>query len=165
MVYDPETGKMISKYDLYFKRKAAKGALDKEMASGAVVDESGPIAPGEVESGKMTQAEFDEASLAPGGVNESLASKTSGAQYGDSAMAAGKTAASGGNVEDIAAAGLMAAPNPYAKAAGLGLMTLSAINKQKQQNKIDRYNAEVARIKARQDAINKMAQIGQSLKV
>lgn len=143
LTYDPETGEMINKYDLYFKKKAAQKALNKEVASGGVVDESGGI----------PKSDF----TAP--------EKNVASQYGDSALAAGKTAAGGGGVEDIAAAGLLAAPNPYAKAAGLGLMTLSAINKQKQQNELNKYNAEVQKIKARQDAINRMAQMGQGLRL
>ncbi len=143
LTYDPETGEMIDKYDLYFKKKAAKEALNKEVASGGVVDKSGG----------MPESDF----TAP--------TKSTSSAYGDSAMAAGKSAAGGESVEDIAAAGLLAAPNPYAKAAGLGLMTLSSINKQKQQNQLNKYNAEVQRIKARQDAINRMAQIGQGLRL
>jgi hypothetical protein len=95
------------------------------------------------------------------GLNKS----TTGTDLTNSGMAAGQTAIQGGNIEDVAAAGLMAAPNPKAKAAGLALMALSSVNKQKQQNQINKYNAEVARIKARQEAINRMAQIGQSLRV
>jgi len=48
---------------------------------------------------------------------------------------------------------------------GCALARVLTVNKQKQQNQINKYNAEVARIKARQEAINRMAQIGQSLRV
>ena len=59
---------------------------------------------------------------------------------------------------------LIAFGDPSMKALGLGLATAAKIGEVKRQNQIDRYNAEVKRIQARQDAINKMAQIGQGLR-
>jgi len=165
MVFDPETGQMIDEYTLYFKKKKAADAAKNAMSSGGITDESGAIPAGQVESGKMSQEDFMKKSYEEGGLNEGLNKSTTSTDLTNSGMAAGQTAIQGGNIEDVAAAGLMAAPHPAAKAAGLGLMALSSVNKQKQQNKINKYNAEVARIKARQEAINRMAQIGQSLRV
>lgn len=54
--------------------------------------------------------------------------------------------------------------DPSMKAVGLGLKAAQGINNAQRQRKMDRYNAEVAKIQARQDAINKLAQIGQGLK-
>ena len=160
MVFDPETGQMIDEYTLYFKKKKAADAAKNAMSSGGITDESGAIPAGQVESGKMSQEDFMKKSYEEGGLNEGLNKSTTSTDLTNSGMAAGQTA-----IQDVAAAGLMAAPHPAAKAAGLGLMALSSVNKQKQQNKINKYNAEVARIKARQEAINRMAQIGQSLRV
>ena len=39
---------MKSRYDEYFERKKAKNALQSELDSGAIVDESGPIGKGVV---------------------------------------------------------------------------------------------------------------------
>jgi hypothetical protein len=83
---------------------------------------------------------------------------------GSAAMAAGSSLAQGGSGVDAASAGLMASGNPYAMAGGLALQTISAINKSKQQREQNRYLAEVQRVKARQDAIDKMASIGQNLR-
>ena len=98
---------------------------------------------------------------------EAASEQVAGAQNSgttNAAMGAGKAAASGGSATDIASAGLLASGNPYAMGAGLGLMTLSQINKRKQQEQMNQYTAEVERIKARQDAINRLSQIGANLR-
>lgn len=102
-----------------------------------VVDESGPVEPGMVESGKMTQKQFDVASKQPGGANQ--------------AVGAGADA-------------LIMFGDPSMKALGLGLKTAQGISDAKQQQKMNEYQAEVKRIQARQDALNRLSQIGQGLK-
>lgn len=107
------------------------------MADEGVEDLSGDIQPGMVESGKMSQQQFDTASKQPGGANQ--------------AVGAGADA-------------LIMFGDPTMKAVGLGLKTVQAIDQAKQQQKMNKYKAEVARIQARQNAIDKLAQIGQGLK-
>lgn len=80
------------------------------------------------------------------------------------AMQAGSTLAQGGSGLDAAGAGLMASGNPKAMAAGPALQTISGINKSKQQREQNRYLVEVQRVKARQDAIDRLASIGQNLR-
>ena len=80
------------------------------------------------------------------------------------AMGAGQTLVQGGNVLDATSSGLMMSGNPKAMAAGLALQTLNQVSKQKQQNEQNKYVAEVQRVKARQDAIDRLASIGQNLK-
>lgn len=112
-------------------------SLKKRMTDEGVEDLSGDIEPGMVESGKMTQRQFDVASREPGGANQGL---------------------------DTVADAAIAFGGPKGAAIGLGLKTLQAVNESKRQQKLDRYKAEVARIQAKQDAINRLAQIGQGLK-
>lgn len=88
--------------------------------------------------------------------------ESSGASQG--VMAAGQTAAQGGNAMDTVSSGLMMSGNPKAMAAGLALQTVNQVNKAKQQREQNRYLAEVQRVKARQDAIDRLAQIGQNLR-
>lgn len=80
------------------------------------------------------------------------------------AMAAGQTAAQGGNALDTVSSGLMMSGNTKAMAAGLALQTVNQVNKQKQEREQNRYLAEVQRVKARQDAIDRLASIGQNLR-
>jgi hypothetical protein len=89
-------------------------------------------------------------------------SKTSSLDKGTGAAA--QTAAQGGSPLDAASQGLIMSGNPKAMAAGLALSTISQVNKQKQQNEQNRYLAEVQRVKARQDAIDRLASIGQNLR-
>ena len=130
-----------------------------------VVDLSGPIAPGVVESGQMTQKEFDIASREPGGANEGLEMPSKGPDYGKGALAAGKTAAKGGNAMDVAGAGLIATGHPVGMAAGLGLMTLSGAQKAKQQKNEQKYKEAVARAEARTSALNTLSSLGQRMAV
>ena len=106
-------------------------------ATPAVEDLSGPIEQGMVESGKMTQKQFDIASQQPGGAN--------------STISAGADA-------------LMMFGDPSMKALGLGLKTVQGINQAQQQQKMNKYNAEVKKIQARQEALNSLANIGRGLK-
>ena len=69
-----------------------------------------------------------------------------------------------GEVLSTGSDALIAFGDPSMKALGLGLKAAQGISQAQRQKKMDRYNAEVAKIQARQDAINKMAQIGQGLK-
>jgi hypothetical protein len=54
--------------------------------------------------------------------------------------------------------------DPSIKAAALGIKTMQGIQQAKAQNRMNKYNAEVRKLQARQEAINKLAQIGQGLK-
>ena len=90
---------------------------------------------------------------------------------GDKESATGKgleggmqSLAKGNSVEDSLGAGLMASGEPIAMGAGMGLLALSSVNKAKQARAESRYLAEIRKQQARQEAINKMAQIGQNLK-
>jgi hypothetical protein len=103
----------------------------------AVEDLSGPVEPGMVESGKMTQKQFDVASQQPGEAN--------------SAMNAGADA-------------LIMFGDPSMKALGLGLKTVQGISQAQQQQKQNKYAAEVRKIQARQEALNSLANIGRGLK-
>ena len=95
---------------------------------------------------------------------EQSAPTTPSTDYKSGAMAAGSAMAQGGSGLDATSAALMASGNPYAMAGGLALQTISAVNKSKQQREQNRYLAEVQRVKARQDAIDRMATIGQNLR-
>lgn len=80
------------------------------------------------------------------------------------ALGAMEELAGGGSKLDAASKGLMASGDPRAIGAALGLQTISSINKSKQQREQNRYLAEVQRVKARQDAIDRLASIGQNLR-
>jgi len=75
-----------------------------------------------------------------------------------------QTAAQGGGAMDIIQQGLMASGHPAAMGAGLGLAAANAIVQGRNQRAQDKYKAEVEKINKRQEAINKMAQIGQGLR-
>jgi hypothetical protein len=74
-------------------------------------------------------------------------------QAGELSKVAGVTTTSG------AASG-----NPELAAAGLGLQAAGMIQQAKQAQRNAKYTAEVNKVNARQDAINKMAQVGQGLR-
>ena len=78
--------------------------------------------------------------------------------------AAAQTAAQGGGAMDIIQQGLMASGHPAAMGAGLGLAAANAIVQGRNKRAQERYDAEVKKINARQEAINKMAQLGQGLR-
>ena len=130
---------------------------------GGVVDLSGPIEPGVVESGKMTQNQFDVASKQEGGANAAL-NNTSGMDYKAGGIGAAATLAKGGSVGDALGTGLVSTGNPYAVGAGLGLMALSSIQKAKQEQKQEEYKNKLAQVEARRSAIDRLAQIGQGMR-
>lgn len=68
------------------------------------------------------------------------------------------------NLGSAATIGGTATANPYLAATGMALQTMGQIQDRKAQQKNAQYQAEVAKINARQDAINRMAQIGAGLK-
>lgn len=79
-------------------------------------------------------------------------------------MGAAQTLAKGGSAEDAAAAGLMATGDPIAMGAGLGLMTYSTIQKNKQARRQQEYEAKLKQAESRRSAITNLANIGQNLK-
>lgn len=116
---------------------------------------SDPEGPGVVESGIANEADLTQ--------NDWMkADKSAGVK----ALASGMQTE--GGMEDKLGAGLtsygIATANPYAVGAGLGLSTLSSINKGEMTNRQKRYEAEIQRINARQNAINSLAQISKGLK-
>jgi hypothetical protein len=88
----------------------------------------------------------------------------SGIDYKGAGVKGAETLAKGGSGTDAAASALMATGHPAGIAAGLGLMTMSTIEKKKQANRETKYKQEVAKAEARRDAINRLSQIGQGLK-
>jgi hypothetical protein len=58
----------------------------------------------------------------------------------------------------------MATANPILTGAGLALSTAGAIKQGQNQRAQQRYQAELQKLQSRQDAINRLAQIGQGLK-
>lgn len=54
--------------------------------------------------------------------------------------------------------------NPSVAAAGLALQAMGQIQQAKQANRNAKYTAKVNQVKARQDAIDRMSQIGQNLR-
>lgn len=129
-------------YNEHFMNKMAQNAWDKEKFSmgnmGGVTDESGPIGEGVIASKQATPAQMQQNLLQGGGD----ASK----------LGAGLTTAGAATAQ------------PELVAAGLALQTMGQIQAGKQNQRNAQYQAEVAKINARQDAINRMSQIGQSLK-
>jgi hypothetical protein len=75
-----------------------------------------------------------------------------------------QTAAAGGGAMDILQKGLMASGHPGGMAAGLGLAAANSIVQGRNKRAQDKYEAEVKKINARQEAINKMAMLGQGLR-
>lgn len=80
------------------------------------------------------------------------------------AVGAASAAAQGGDVTDVASAGIREPIRSYAMGAGLALQTINTINKRKQQQEQNKYLAELQKVQARQEALNKLAQIGQNLR-
>lgn len=103
-------------------------------------------------------------------VEESVpqAEATSGAGAMGAAGGAQKSMAAGGSSTDVLASGLTGAgaatANPYLVGAGLGLTALSSITKGKNARAAQEYEAEIQKYNQRQQAIARMAQIGQGLK-
>lgn len=64
------------------------------------------------------------------------------------------------------AAGSIPSPaSPYLMGAGLGLQALGMVQQGKQAQRDAKYRAEVQKANARQEALNRLSQIGQSLKI
>ena len=97
----------------------------------------------------------------PGAKPESSGGMSGGVQ-------AAQTAMQGGSALDTAGSGMtsmgMATASPYLVGAGLSVQALSSIQKGKNQREQNKYLAKVQQYNQRQDAISKMAQLGQSLK-
>jgi hypothetical protein len=126
--------------------------LQNQIEASAVTDESGPIGGG-VGYENLTQND-----------GMDIPSAKPSPNYSGSGMAAANTMSQGGDPMDVASSAAMASGNPYAMGAALGLQTISSINKAKQQREQNKYVAEVQRVKARQDAIDRLASIGQNLR-
>lgn len=161
---------MNSRYDNYLAKKYAqedeqkqlwdsRAKLEREKSLGAVEDLA-PTGEGVAQTNWLGQSNLTQNDSME--VEKSPASSEGSA--GSGAMAAGKTLAQGGGPEDAVAQGLMMSGNPYAMGAGLALQTASSIKKGQNQRAQQKYLAEVERVNARQNAINKMAEIGQGLK-
>lgn len=98
----------------------------------------------------------EEAPAAPAAPEKTAMQKGTGAAM--------QTAAQGGGAMDIIKQGLMASGHPAGMAAGLGLAAASSIVEGRNKRAQEKYQAEVDKINKRQEAINKMAQIGQGLR-
>lgn len=155
---------MSDRYDEYFRRKSAKDALAKEQASGGVQDLSGPIGEGVAETNWLGQSnltqnepEMEEAPAASTGMGAAQ-----GAAQATQQMAAGgdKAQAIGSGLTSMGAA----TANPYMVGAGLALSTASSIKGGQNQRAQQGYQAEVAKINARQNAINRLAEMGSRMK-
>jgi len=168
MVYDPESGKMISEYEVNMKNRVARDAADKSVNAGpGITDESGAIP----ESAKKIDWTGESNLTQNAGFEDEIAGAKGQSGVMAGTQAAGQainTAASGGSAIDVAGGGLTSAgmysANPYLVGAGLGLSALSATQKGKQQREQNRYLAEVQKYEQRQNAYNKLAQLGQGLK-
>jgi hypothetical protein len=55
--------------------------------------------------------------------------------------------------------------DPSMKAVGLGLKAAQGITEAKRQREMDKYAAEVKKVQARQESLNRLSQIGQGMKV
>jgi hypothetical protein len=71
-----------------------------------------------------------------------------------------KATALGGGLTTMGAA----TANPWLMGAGLALSTAGSIKQGQNQRAQQRYQAEIKKLQDRQDAINRLAQIGQGLK-
>lgn len=152
----------MSKYLNKIKKRGLAG-LSQDGSDG-VLDLSGPIESGVVESGQMTQDEFDIASREKGGVNEGLELPNK-IDWKEAGLSAAKTAAKGGSGEDVVSSGLMATGNPYAIAAGLALSTISSAQKAKQQRRMKEYEDAIAKANQRRTSLENLANIGQRMSV
>ena len=92
--------------------------------------------------------------------------KEAGSDMGkDAGKAMADASSKGGGLLDIAGAGAMSTGHPVGIALGGAAMTLSALNKEKKQDQMDRYKVAVARQQEKQQANSKLASIGQGLRV
>lgn len=116
----------------------------------------------EIDWSKDTLAEQIPQAKTVGGEEPSVFSKDMDTKAGG--MGAATTLAKGGSPEDAAAAGLIMTGNPVAMGAGLGLMTYSTIQKNKQAKRQQEYEAKLKQAEGRRAAITNLANIGQNLK-
>ena len=168
LVYDPETGRMVNKSEIWIRQRAAQRGAEN---SGLMDETAGQDMRGVVERGEISPSKFAESHPAPevdegaegDGVGRVPASNSMGAAQGlNTAMK------SDGGAASKAGAGMMtmgaATLNPYLVGAGLAASAVGAINdKEREQNK-NRYLAEVQKYNARQDAYQKLASLGAQLK-
>jgi hypothetical protein len=134
------------RYAEYFERKQQEDELRRLQESQAgmepVEDLSVGPTTGVVESGKTSPAAF---------------SAARSQQEGQGTQAAGTTLMTAAPATGPAA--------PYVAGAGLALQTASMINQGRANRRKMAYEAELQKVQARQNAINKMAEIGRGLKV
>jgi hypothetical protein len=161
-------------YDTAYKRAVSKFSLAPQEA---MIDYTDPMYGGvntSLQSVPQLTMPGDVASGNSGYVQESIPADmllalkedkkdSEGSSSKDVAGAMAGAAGKGAGIEDIASTGLIASGNPYGMALGGALMGLSAVNKKKQQNAENRYLAAVRQQQAKQDAISKLASIGQHL--
>lgn len=156
VIYDPESGKYITEKELSNYEKLAQKRADRELSSGTVQDLSGPLEPGVGEA----------AIKAANTVEDSPMIDKASALKGVAAMQ--KSQQSGGDGMGAIGSGLttagVASANPWLVGAGLGLSTISSVRKGEQAQREARYKAEVERINARQEALNKLANLASGLK-
>lgn len=158
---------MSDRYDEYFQRKAAQDALAKEQASGGVQDLSGPIGEGVAETNWLGQSNLTQND---GYSTEEvpLAQSSTGMGAAKGAAEATQQMAAGGDKAQALGSGLTsmgaATANPYMVGAGLALSTAASIKGGQNQRKQQEYQAEVAKINARQNAINRLAEMGSRMK-
>jgi hypothetical protein len=119
------TGLTLTPYQKAIKKM--EELQDKKYAE--VQDLSGPIQPGVVESGKVTQEEFDEARGNKPGLMEGL----------DFSKA---MQPSGGGMEGTLGGLLMTSPDPFMKAAGFGLATFGQVQQERNQRALDQFNLD-----------------------
>lgn len=112
---------------------------------------------------KSTLAEQSPEAATVGG-EEVKTPDTSGIDYKQAGLAGAQTLARGGKPIDAASSALMATGTPVGIGAGLALQTYSTIQGKKQAERDQRYKEKVAEAEARRSALNRLAQIGQSLK-
>lgn len=97
-------------------------------------------------------------------VTDVVGQKVASTDMGSQEMAQKLAPSAESKVAGAGADALIMFGDPSMKALGLGLKTAQGISDAKQQQKMNEYQAEVKRIQARQEALNKLSQIGQGLK-
>ena len=100
-----------------------------------------------------------------GGTDVSKEAAAPSMDYKSGGLAAAKTAAGGGSGADVLGSGLIATGNPYAIAAGLGLMTISSAQKAKKARRMQEYENAVAKANQRRSSLESLAAIGQRMAV
>jgi hypothetical protein len=168
-----ENGKYDSRYMELVKQGLLRdpAQVDPYAAKPVTLDRSNEVGP-EADSGRLVVEKANQDYLAQLEKTQSPATDGSGeaapADSGDAfskgGLGAANAAASGGGKEDVLAAGLMSTGNPYAIAAGLGLKTLSTINKGKNDRMMAEYTADVANADKRRSMYEKAAQLGQNMR-